>query len=243
MFSPIHHKLEGLAANRFRSFAGQLRRLQQQGACAEHLDAICGDEMAWAKSAQGLNGCREKYEASIRLLTDLAKLRWRIVLDGFGIELAAPNARSVPSREVAAYKDAVRQELASQLRQQFSGKSVREFIRRMEKPVASSNKCSVLELISDGRELRSRLLAASEACGEERKKLGSVAVRPYLQLVEPDATDPFTGHSLADIWRYFRYTWSIPATNVPGRNLSYLVRGAAHASHAMDVVMSRHRSI
>lgn len=87
MFAPIHHKLEGLAADRFRSFAGQLRRLQQQGACADHLDAICRDEMAWAKSAPGLQSDREKYEASVRLLTDLAKLRWRIVLDGFGIEL------------------------------------------------------------------------------------------------------------------------------------------------------------
>jgi hypothetical protein len=41
MFAPIHHKLEGMVADRFRSFAGQLQRLQKQGACAESLDTIC----------------------------------------------------------------------------------------------------------------------------------------------------------------------------------------------------------
>ena len=56
---------------------------------------MCRDELAWAESAAGLNGCREKYEACIRLLTDLAKLRWRIVQDGFGIELATPSSRRV----------------------------------------------------------------------------------------------------------------------------------------------------
>jgi len=95
MFSPVHHDLEGLAAERFRSLAGQLRRLQQQHAAADRLDAMCRDELAWAESAAGLNGCREKYEACIRLLTDLAKLRWRIVQDGFGIELATPSSRRV----------------------------------------------------------------------------------------------------------------------------------------------------
>ena len=233
MFAPIHHKLEGMAADRFRSFAGQLQRLQKQGASAEHLDTICRDEVEWARFEPGLQSDRKKYEASVRLLTDLAKLRWRIVLDGFGIELAAPNARRMRSLEVTTYKDAVRQELSSQLRQQFSGKAVREFIRRMEVPAPSAQKRSVLELIADGRELRSRLLPASEASGVKREQLCQTAVQPYLQLVEPDTTDRYTGLQLSDIWRYFRYTWSIPATNVPGRNLFYLIRDAAHSTHAV----------
>jgi hypothetical protein len=234
MFTHVHHDLEGLAAERFRSLAAQLHRLQQQGAHSVRIDALCQDEIRWAASAPGLNGCREKYEACARLLTDLAKLRWRVVPDGFGIELAAPNARRVPANETAAYKDSVRQELSSQLRQQFAQKSVRTFIRKMEQPAPSAKKKrSVLELIADGRELRTRLLAASETNNTERTALCAGAVRPYLQLVEPDAKDEFTGHPLSDIWRYFRYTWSIPATNVPGRNLFYLIRDAAHPSHAV----------
>lgn len=233
MFTPVHHDLEGLAAERFRSLATQLRRLQQQTAPAARLDALCRDEIRWAASAAGLNGCREKYEAAARLLTDLAKLRWRIVQDGFGIELATPNVRRVSVTEITAYKDSVRQELSSQLRHQFAQKSVRDFIRRMEKPAPSAKKRSVLELIADGRELRTRLLAASESTGTERISHCAEAIRPYLQLVEPDAKDEFTGHPLSDIWRYFRYTWTIPATNVPGRNLFYIIRDAAHPSHAV----------
>src|SRR5262249_44865354 len=38
---------------------------------------------------------------------------------------------------------------------------------------------------------------------------------------------------LQDIWRYFRYTWSIPQTSIPGRKLLYLVRDAADRNHAV----------
>jgi len=142
-----------------------------------------------------LNGCREKYEACARILTDLAKLRWRIVQDGFGIELATPNARKVPSREIAAYKNSVRMELESQLRHQFSAKSVRDFIQRMERPTKSSKKRPVLELIADGRELRSRLLAASETRGAERVALCADAVRPYSEPATRPATAPPSSNS------------------------------------------------
>jgi hypothetical protein len=224
MFSVFHHDLEGIAAERLRSLTGQLRRLQRQGAASQAIDAVCQDEVSWSQSSQGLNGCREKYQACARLLADLAKLRWRIVQEGFTIELSSPKSRKVSSKEIPAYKDTVRSELASQLRQQFSNQSVRDFIRRMEKPSPSAKKRSVFEIIADGRELRERLLAASEASGSQRATLCASAVQPYLQLVEPDAKDTFTGHSLSDVWRYFRYTWSIPATNVPGRNLFYLIK-------------------
>ena len=59
------------------------------------------------------------------------------------------------------------------------------------------------------------------------------AVRPYLQLVDPGGCDEHTGIPLRDIWRYFRFTWSIPQTPIPGRTLLYLVRDAAHECHAV----------
>lgn len=232
MFSTVHHDLEGLAADRFRSLAEQLRRLQGQGAAPDRLDAICRDELTWMQSATGLNGCREKYEACVRLITDLAKLRWQIVQDGFGIEFASPPIRQVAVSEIKAYKQGVRQELHSQFRLQFAAKPARDFIRRMESP-GHGGKRPVTELVADGRELRSRLLAARDAHGDKRTAHCREAVRPYLQLVESGKTDEFTGQALSDIWRYFRYTWVIPATNVPGRNLFYLIRDAAHPSHAV----------
>ena len=64
------------------------------------------------------------------------------------------------------------------------------------------------------------------------------AIKPYPQLIpgegEQAALDEFTGIQLADIWRYFRYTWSIPNTPIPGRQMFYLVRDQAHPCHAGD---------
>jgi len=59
MFSPVHHDLEGLAAERFRSLAGQLRRLQQQHATPERLDAMCRDDKIGWTAAATLRQVRE----------------------------------------------------------------------------------------------------------------------------------------------------------------------------------------
>jgi hypothetical protein len=87
-------------------------------------------------------------------------------------------------------------------------------------------------LIADGRELRARLEPALSATGEERTTRLADSIRPYLQLVE-DKADEHTGIQLGEIWRYFRYTWSLPTINIPGRQLFYLVRDAGHPLHAV----------
>ena len=51
-----------------------------------------------------------------------------------------------------------------------------------------------------------------------------------LQLVEADKRCELTGVKLADIWRYFRFTWSLPYNTSPGRNLYFLIRDAGQAS-------------
>ena len=56
------------------------------------------------------------------------------------------------------------------------------------------------------------------------------AVKPYLQEADR-SVDPTTGRRLREIWRYFRYSWSIPQVPTPGRQLLYLVRDAAHPAH------------
>ncbi|MGH8473474.1 MAG: Druantia anti-phage system protein DruA, partial [Gammaproteobacteria bacterium] len=153
--------------------------------------------------------------------------------DRFGIELDAPPLRVMNPAAIDEYKEIVRAELKPQLDQQLKDQSVQEFIKRMEKPAAVTKRRPITDLIADGRELRTRLLAASEAGGAECIRLCSEAVKPYLQLVEADRVDEFTTIPLGDMWRYFRYTWSIPTTNIPGRQLFYLVRDAAHSCHAV----------
>ena len=172
------------------------------------------------------------------MLGDLAQLRWRLVESGYGLELHSPRRRDERVRGAAAArrrKEAVRNELRPRLRQQFSDPHVRKFIRRMEHPPASSGRKSVRALIADGAELQARLRTARRQRADGRACAAALrgAVRPYLQLVEPGLRDDRTGLPLGDVWRYFRYTWSIPQTPIPGRNLLYLVRDAAHETHAV----------
>ena len=132
-------------------------------------------------------------------------------------------------------KQAIRNKLKPRVLQQFASPTVRKFIRRAERPRAASGRQSIAKLIADGAELQERLRRARVLDREDAGRGAALraAVRPYLQLVDGDARDEHTGLSLRDIWRYFRYTWSIPQTPIPGRHLHYLVRDAAHEHDAV----------
>ncbi|CAO3426270.1 hypothetical protein [Azospirillum argentinense] len=110
---------------------------------------------------------------------------------------------------------------------------VREFIRRMEAPRVSSGKKPIRLLIADGEEVAGRLAAARSELGADRVAALRSAVQPYLQLATDKVIDAHTGHNLREVWRYFRYTWSIPQVSTPGRQLLYLIRDAAHPHHAI----------
>jgi hypothetical protein len=56
------------------------------------------------------------------------------------------------------------------------------------------------------------------------------AVKPYLQRATEER-DTHTNIRLIDIWRYCRYTWSLPASSQPGRQMHYLVRDASRDFH------------
>ena len=71
---------------------------------------------------------------------------------------------------------------------------------------------------------------ARELQGEERVTALGDAIKPYLQEADK-SVDPTTGRRLREIWRYFRYSWSIPQVPTPGRQLLYLVRDGAHPAH------------
>ncbi|HVG11032.1 MAG TPA: Druantia anti-phage system protein DruA [Thermoanaerobaculia bacterium] len=228
----VFPRVEGIALERFRALAKQVMQYQRAGESGKFED-LRRREVDWAKHQAGLNGAREEYEALARVLIDLAKLRWRVEEDRFGIELLAPYVSNGSRVHIGDYKEMVRNELAPQLAEQFADEAARKFIRQMEAPRASTKKKPVTMLIADGGELRARLLEATEAHGAERVHVLEGVVQPYLQLVEPDGRDEFTGQRLSDVWRYFRYTWTIPATNIPGRQLNYLVRDAAHPHHAI----------
>lgn len=232
MHVKIHPKVDGLAAERLMRFAEELT-----DATGEATRAITDREAAWARRSVHLNGQTKAYEAAIRLLGDLRALKWHVKADGFGIELVSPrtpHSKRTDATAIAESKETVRKELKAVLREQFSDPTIRSFISDCEAPAAGRNKKSILSLIAEGRELYDRL---EPLASDERPDALADAVRPYLQLVpgegEPDIRDEFTGIKLGAIWRYFRYTWSIPQTAIPGRQMFYLVRDRSHPRHAV----------
>ena len=237
MIIPLEPKLEGLAERRFFGFARRLLERQAVGD-ADRIGALVESETAEAPQLSDLRGQCDEYTASVRVLGDLAQLRWRMVDSGYGLELHSPHPQdkrvSGPA-QVRQRKEAIRSELRPRVRQQLSEANVRKFIRRMESPGPSSKRESIRTLIADGAELQERLSAAHQTSPDDPTRAETLrcAVQPYLQLVDGSSPDIYTGIPLSEIWRYFRYTWSIPQTPIPGRHLHYLVRDAAHGAHAV----------
>lgn len=237
MHIDIYPKVEGIAAERLLEFAAALAT--DETADSVRLPALVEREAAWARRTPHLNGQTKAYEASIRLLADLRALKWKVRADRFGIELVSPRrprAGQGGADFAAASKTRLRDELRPVLATQFGAHHVRSFIANCEDPPHGSKRRSIRLLVADGAELATRLDAAGETPSDAQDPLAS-GIQPYLQLVpgqgEPEVRDEFTGLHLGEIWRYFRYTWAIPQTAIPGRQLFYLVRDRAHPFHAV----------
>ena len=232
MHIEIHPKVDGLAAERLLAFAAELTSTDEDG-----VRALTEREAAWARRTVHLNGQTKSYEAAVRLLGDLRALKWQVKADGFGIELVSPRnlrAKRFDAEAIAESKETVRKELRSVLREQFSDPGLRAFISECENPPPGRKTKSILALVASGRELHERL---SNCKDKDSPDFLASAIQPYLQLVpgegEPDVRDEFTGLKLGAIWRYFRYTWTIPQSTIPGRQMFYLVRDRSHPCHAV----------
>ena len=230
MIVPIFPPLDGERAERFHAFAMRLANAQRTRNGQDMRSAL-EEEIGWRRTTT----CRDEellaYEACIRVLSDLARLRWRIVEQGYGfaLENRKESVRGRPIAELMASKEVLRRELQPVVDEQRQQPAVLDFIARMESEGRPGQR-SVRLLMADGAELAARLAPAREFEGEERVEALSSAIKPYLQ--EADETiDRTTGRRLREIWRYFRYSWSIPQVPTPGRQLLYLVRDGAHTAH------------
>lgn len=240
MISPIHPSLQGIAAERFFALGQELMRRQRSNQC-DRLTELSEREASWADHQVGMNGDRDRYKACARVLVDLAKARWTVAEDRFGIELQSPDAilqHALSQQEIERGKSLVRSELQPLLNQQFESPSVRRFIAQLEQPAKSSKVKPIGLLIADGREVAQRLEPALRAKGPKRVEALHDAVKPYLQLVVSGERDEFTNLLLGDVWRYFRYSWCIPQLPIPGRQLLYLIRDATHPHHAVMGIAS-----
>lgn len=153
------------------------------------------------------------YLATLRVLRDLTSQGWTPGCDDDGVYVLPPDL-AVGGGEPSEIKSEVRSSFRFALADQLLSPSVASFITRMERQ-------GIAAVFADGPELVSRIEGACTRGAPDS------AIRPVLELVSPDARDPFTRIRLQDIWRYSRLQWSIPYQQTPGRNLHYLIRDDA----------------
>lgn len=230
MIVPLNPPLEGVTAERFQALAQTLIRANRRN--PDDLQMILNEELHWLH-AQIIDGDQFlAFEASVRVLLDLVRLGWDIREQGYGIELISepPKLQGLTTEEVLAEKQQTRCFFEPTVQNQLGNPSVRDFVKRMEEPSVKSGKKPITLLIAEGAEIHARLMRAPQVDKLNEDRLAN-AILPYLQLANPESIDEYTGHSLRDIWRYFRYSWSIPQFSTPGRQLLYLIRDAAHPCH------------
>jgi hypothetical protein len=165
-----------------------------------------------------------KYLASLHVLVDLSQQGWIFVIDGDTLTLRLEND-NVDNKQMLRYR------LSAERNAQFKTASVSKFIKYMEVDRKYEDKVvSIKCLIGDTEYLLNAIRVGNKVC------------EPYVQLVS-NKRDKHTGYKLSDIWRYFRYTWSIPYKTMPGRNLYYLVRDRLQPNHPVMGIFALGNSV
>ena len=199
---------------------------------AESLETLIAQEIDWAENKCKLNLTqRKRYRAIWMFFRDLVRASWVASFNNGILEMQLPSLNKEELENGSSPK--VKALLRSWMQESRVERLVayKDFIYRMERP--SGAKGAISSLIADGKELAARLAEI-----EHGNASVFSAVKPYLQLVEENARDVFTGQKLSEIWRYFRLTWSTPSETTPGRTMQYLIRDAAHPNHAVMGIAS-----
>lgn len=165
-----------------------------------------------------------KYIAALSVLVDLSLQGWAFDVNGTDLTLKMDTGN-------VNDKQQIRYRLSAERNAQFRSNSVSTFIRHMEavKQYQGIN-ISIRNLIGNKNQLLTSIRTGERICD------------PYIQLVT-NARDDYTGYKLSDIWRYFRYTWSIPYKTMPGRNLFYLVRDRRQPYHPVVGIFALGNSV
>ena len=165
-----------------------------------------------------------KYASSLSVLIDLSLQGWIFDIENGSLTLKMEND-NIDDKQKLRYR------LSAEKNAQFKTPSVAAFIRQMESSKHyQGNEISIRNLIGDKLFLIHQIQNGQRVCD------------PYIQLVTNDRDD-LTGYKLSDIWRYFRYTWSIPYKTMPGRNLFYLVRDRLQPYHPVIGIFALGNSV
>lgn len=165
-----------------------------------------------------------KYIAALNVLIDLSMQGWVFDINENKLTLKMET-------DNIDDKKRIRYRLSAERNAQFKSESVAAFIKQMEKPkIYKEEVISIRNLVGDKDLLIDFIRNGNRVCD------------PYIQLVA-DVRDKYTGYKLSDIWRYFRYTWSIPYKTMPGRNLFYLVRDRLQPHHPVMGIFALGNSV
>lgn len=165
-----------------------------------------------------------KYIATLHVLVDLSQQGWVFDINNHSLILRMENSN-------VDDKQRIRYRLSAERNAQFRTESVQAFVRMMETPKNfGGNMISVRDLFGDPQQIIAAMNNGDSLC------------EPYIQRVTNER-DALTGYWLSDIWRYFRYTWSIPYKTMPGRNIYYLVRDAHQAYHPIIGIFALGNSV
>ena len=182
-------------------------------------------EMAHVSAVETQNDVEAlRYIAALSVLVDLSLQGWAFDVHGNELTLKM-ETDNVDDKQRMRYR------LSAERNAQFNSESVSAFIKQME-TIKNYNGTgiSIRNLIGDKNQLLAFIRAGEHVCD------------PYIQLVT-NGRDDFTGYKLSDIWRYFRYTWSIPYKTMPGRNLFYLVRDRLQPYHPVIGIFALGNSV
>ena len=177
------------------------------------------------------------FQTCCSLFLDLVNAGWEINLGIDGFLIGQPDYESTfkgaSSTEV---KDKMRNvQLINRDKQLHSVETIK-FIERMERPKNIGNeKKSVLSLIDDGNHLAELFKDIDSLEHDKKISLLKKIIDPEISICFPDNPlfkeeelfCPYSGLRLADIWRYFRLTWSSELKSVPGKSFPILIRNAA----------------
>lgn len=214
---PFRPKLEGFFRVRFYRAASSI----SSDLTDDAVEQLIANEIDWVENKCVNNIVqRKKYRAIWLLLRDLVRANWKADFRNGVLEMRLPTLdhNDIGNNTIPDKKRHMQSWMADSRNERLQNQ--KDFIYWMESDTPTRK--SVVNLIGDGKLLKEKLLAV---------KSGQLnledSIKPELVLVNDSERDPVTGHKLADIWRYFRLTWSNPAETTPGRTMQYLIRDKA----------------
>jgi len=225
---PFRPRLEGYFRSRFYTRASEINEQSKPS----DIEKMITSEIQWVETQCNFNNSqRRRYRAIWLLLRDLIRSSWRACFRDGVLEMRLPSldAHDINGASIPEVKALLRSWMQESRYERLV--TYKDFVLRMEAPTQTRGDIS--QLIASGEHLADRLERVMK-----RESTIEQAVQPYLQLVTEGGRDAFTGLKLADIWRYFRLTWSTPAETTPGRTMQYLIRDAAHDKHAIMGIAS-----